>query len=81
MPTETGCLRRLRGCRCTPRAEPSEPQAVNPFDAAARTYASREPEQIGYIMRFVMNPDIVYQYPIWAVGLLLVGAAVFGVVL
>ena len=32
-------------------------------------------------MRFVMNPDMVYQYPIWAVGLLLVGAAVFGVVL
>ena len=61
--------------------EPSEPQAVNAFDAAARTYASREPEQIGYIMRFVMNPDMVYQYPIWAVGLLLVGAAVFGVVL
>ena len=29
-------------------------------------------------MRFVMNPDMVYQYPIWAVGLLLVGAAVFG---
>jgi hypothetical protein len=22
-------------------------------------------------MRFVMNPDMVYQYPIWAVGLLL----------
>jgi len=42
---------------------------------------SREPEQIGYIMRFVMNPDMVYQYPIWAVGLLLVGAAVFGAVL
>jgi Protein of unknown function (DUF4239) len=32
-------------------------------------------------MRFVMNPDMVYQYPIWAVGLLLVGAAVFGAVL
>jgi hypothetical protein len=32
-------------------------------------------------MRFVMNADMVYQYPIWAVGLLLVGAAVFGVVL
>src|SRR6202030_2407771 len=30
-------------------------------------------------MRF-MNPDI-YQYPIWAVGLLLVGAAVFGAIL
>jgi hypothetical protein len=32
-------------------------------------------------MRFVMNPDMAYQYPIWAVGLLLVGAAVFGAVL
>ena len=32
-------------------------------------------------MRYVMNPDMVYQYPIWAVGLLLVGAAVFGAVL
>jgi len=32
-------------------------------------------------MRFVMNPDMVYQYPIWAVGLLLVGAAVLGAVL
>jgi len=32
-------------------------------------------------MRFVMSPDMVYQYPIWAVGLLLVGAAVFGAVL
>src|ERR1700723_705486 len=32
-------------------------------------------------MRFVMNPDMVYQYPIWAAGLLLVGAAVFGAVL
>lgn len=31
-------------------------------------------------MRFVMNPDMVYQYPIWAVGLLLVGTAVFGAV-
>src|SRR6516164_8513529 len=30
-------------------------------------------------MRFVMNPDMVYQYPIWAVGLLLVGAAIIGV--
>ena len=28
-----------------------------------------------------MNPDMVYQYPIWAVGLLLVVAAVFGAVL
>jgi drug/metabolite transporter (DMT)-like permease len=32
-------------------------------------------------MRFVMNPDMVYQYPIWGVGLLLVGAAVFGALL
>jgi len=32
-------------------------------------------------MRFVMNPDMVYQYPIWAVGVLLVGAAVCGTVL
>ena len=32
-------------------------------------------------MRFVMNPDMVYEYPIWAVGLLLVGAAVFGAML
>ena len=32
-------------------------------------------------MRFVMNPDMVYHYPIWAVGLLLVGAAVLGAVL
>jgi hypothetical protein len=32
-------------------------------------------------MRFVMKPDMVYQYPIWAGGLLIVGAAVFGVVL
>jgi hypothetical protein len=32
-------------------------------------------------MRLVMNPDMVYQYPIWAVGLLLVGAAVLGAVL
>jgi hypothetical protein len=31
-------------------------------------------------MHFVMNPDMVYQYPIWAVGLLLVGAAVLGAV-
>jgi hypothetical protein len=29
-------------------------------------------------MRFAMHPDMVYQYPIWAVGLLLVGAAVCG---
>ena len=32
-------------------------------------------------MRFVMNPDMVYQYPIWAVGLLLVSAAIIGAVL
>ena len=32
-------------------------------------------------MRFVMSPDMVYQYPIWAVGLLLMGAAVFGAIL
>ncbi len=43
--------------------------------------SSREPEQKGYIMRFVMNPDMVYRYPIWAVGLLVVGAAVFGAAL
>ena len=32
-------------------------------------------------MHFAMNPDMVYQYPIWAVGLLLVGAAVLGALL
>ena len=32
-------------------------------------------------MRFVMNPDMVYQYPIWLVGLLVVSAAMFGAVL
>ena len=32
-------------------------------------------------MRLVMHPDMVYQYPIWAVGLLLVGAAILGAVL
>jgi len=32
-------------------------------------------------MRFVMNPDMVYQYPIWAVGLLLMSAAILGAVL
>ncbi len=32
-------------------------------------------------MRFVMNPDMVYDYPIWAVGLLVVSAAVVGAVL
>ncbi len=32
-------------------------------------------------MRLVMHPDVVYQYPIWQVGLLLVGAAVLGAVL
>jgi hypothetical protein len=42
---------------------------------------SCEPERTGYIMRFVMNPDMAYQYPIWAVSLVLVGAAVFGAVL
>ena len=31
-------------------------------------------------MRLVMNPDMVYQYPIWAVGMLLVGAAILGAV-
>src|SRR5277367_3996070 len=38
-------------------------------------------DESGYRMRFVMNPDMVYQYPIWAVGVLIVGAAVFGAVL
>lgn len=42
---------------------------------------SCEPEQRGYILRFIMNPEMVYQHPIWAVGQLLVGAAVFGAVL
>jgi Protein of unknown function (DUF4239) len=32
-------------------------------------------------MSFVMHPDMVYEYPIWAVGLLLVGVAVMGAVL
>ena len=32
-------------------------------------------------MRFIMEPDMVYQYPIWAVGLLLVGVAIVGAVL
>jgi hypothetical protein len=32
-------------------------------------------------MRLVMHPDMVYQYPIWQVGLLLVGAAVLGAML
>ena len=32
-------------------------------------------------MRLVMHPDMVYQYPIWQVGMLLVGAAVLGAVL
>src|SRR5271170_8488549 len=32
-------------------------------------------------MRIIMNPDMVYQYPIWAVGVLLVCAAVLGAVL
>jgi hypothetical protein len=33
------------------------------------------------MMHVVMNPDMVYRYPIWAVGLLLIGAAVLGAVL
>ena len=32
-------------------------------------------------MPFVMHPDMVYEYPIWVVGLLLVSAAVLGAVL
>ena len=32
-------------------------------------------------MRVVMRPDMIYEYPIWVVGLLLVGAAVLGAVL
>src|SRR6516165_9686346 len=32
-------------------------------------------------MPFVMNSDMVYHYPIWAVGLLLVSGAVLGAVL
>ena len=32
-------------------------------------------------MGFVMNTDMVYHYPIWAVGLLVVGAAMLGAVL
>ena len=32
-------------------------------------------------MRLVMHPDMVYQYPIWQIGLLLVGAAVLGAML
>ena len=32
-------------------------------------------------MRFVMHPDMVYEYPIWEVGLLLVSAAVLGAML
>ena len=32
-------------------------------------------------MGIVMNTDMVYQYPIWAVGLLVVGAAMLGAVL
>src|SRR6201996_9214548 len=38
-------------------------------------------DQSGCRMRFVMSPDMVYQYPIWAVGLLLMGSAVCGAVL
>ncbi len=41
------------------------------------TYADR----LRFRMRFLMNPDMVYQYPIWAVGVLLVGTAVVGAVL
>src|SRR6516165_2194427 len=32
-------------------------------------------------MGFVMNTDMVYHYPIWAVGLLVMGAAMLGAVL
>jgi len=32
-------------------------------------------------MPFVMQPDMVYQYPLWAVGFLLVGLAALGAVL
>lgn len=31
-------------------------------------------------MRFVMHPDMVYRYPIWMVGLLLIGGAIAGAV-
>jgi hypothetical protein len=32
-------------------------------------------------MRFIMNPDMAYQYPIWAVGTLVVGATILCTVL
>ena len=32
------------------------------------------------MMQFVMQPGMVYQYPLWGVGLLLVGLAVLGAV-
>jgi hypothetical protein len=32
-------------------------------------------------MQFIMQPGMVYQYPIWGVGLLLVGLAALGAVL
>jgi hypothetical protein len=31
-------------------------------------------------MRFVMSPDMIYQYPTWAIGLLVMGAAIIGAV-
>jgi hypothetical protein len=31
-------------------------------------------------MRFVMSPDMIYQYPTWAVGLVVMGAAIIGAV-
>src|ERR1700756_3197684 len=33
------------------------------------------------MMQFVMRPDIVYQYPLWSVALLLIGLAALGAVL
>jgi hypothetical protein len=33
------------------------------------------------MMQFIMQPGMVYQYPIWGVGLLLVGLAALGAVL
>jgi hypothetical protein len=33
------------------------------------------------MMQFIMQPGMVYQYPIWGVGLLLVGLAALGTVL
>ena len=32
-------------------------------------------------MRFVMQPGMVYEYPLWGVGLLLVGLAALGAVI